>query len=98
MLFKNTNTHRGNFGLQQTPSLTTHLKANNGVANNFHKQKHTLDNELKSSNVSGPPQKPMPIINNSAGMHTHNKVGVHSRVANKNSGFAKKNLSMQLKL
>ena len=35
MLFKNTNTHRGNFGLQQTPSLTTHLKANNGVANNI---------------------------------------------------------------
>ena len=82
----------GNYGKQQTPAYTSHMKARSNVAGNFFFQKWQLNEAEKKERVNNPsvPLKPQPIINQSSGMHTRHKAGVKP-LSQKNAGFAMKN-------
>jgi len=85
----------GNFGKQQAPNYTSHLKARANVAGNFFFQKLQLNGAEKKELGNNPlvPLKPQPIINNSSGMYTRHKAGVKP-LSQKNTGFAMKNMAI----
>ena len=94
MIFNIMKSANGNYGKQQTPAYTSHMKAKSNVAGNFFFQKWQLNEAEQKERGNNPlvPLKPQPIINQSSGMHTRHKAGVKP-LSQKNTGFAMKNIA-----